>query len=157
MLGLVSIIYNCMSCRYMAKLHPLVTVRISCASKSQHLISVLHCASSKFYFCCNCSWCVVLCLQDDPEDFVEEQGLMGRVVNLFQADAADDQYLVSRTFARNLRTASQHTIHDYIHVVHIMCDAVTSLEHREEAKQQALVLMSLLGESSWYLVVQSVI
>ena len=34
-------------------------------------------------------------MQDDPEDFVEEQGLMGRVVNLFQAEEADDQYLVS--------------------------------------------------------------
>ncbi|XP_013409707.1 vacuolar protein sorting-associated protein 35-like, partial [Lingula anatina] len=30
----------------------------------------------------------------DPEDFAEEQGLMGRLINLMQAEDADQQYLI---------------------------------------------------------------
>ena len=33
--------------------------------------------------------------EEDPEDFAEEQGMMGRLVQLLQADDADQQYLVS--------------------------------------------------------------
>lgn len=36
-----------------------------------------------------------LFLQDDPEDFAEEQGLMGRFVTLLYSDNPDQQYLVS--------------------------------------------------------------
>ena len=32
--------------------------------------------------------------EEDPEDFAEEQGMMGRIVQLLQADDADQQYLV---------------------------------------------------------------
>ena len=32
--------------------------------------------------------------EEDPEDFAEEQGMMGRLVQLLQADDADQQYLV---------------------------------------------------------------
>ena len=32
--------------------------------------------------------------EEDPEDFAEEQGLMGRFINLLQSDDADQQYLV---------------------------------------------------------------
>jgi len=31
----------------------------------------------------------------DQEDFLEEQGLMGRFIHLLQGDTADQQYLVS--------------------------------------------------------------
>lgn len=34
--------------------------------------------------------------EEDPDDFAEEQGLMGRLVNLMQSDTADNQYLVRR-------------------------------------------------------------
>lgn len=30
----------------------------------------------------------------DPEDFAEEQGLMGRFINLLKSDNADQQFLV---------------------------------------------------------------
>ena len=32
--------------------------------------------------------------EEDPEDFAEEQGLMGRFIHLMYADDADQQYLV---------------------------------------------------------------
>jgi vacuolar protein sorting-associated protein 35 len=32
---------------------------------------------------------------DDPEDFAEEQGLMGRFIHLLQSEDANQQYLVS--------------------------------------------------------------
>ena len=32
--------------------------------------------------------------EEDPEDFAEEQGMMGRLVQLLQAEDADQQYLV---------------------------------------------------------------
>ena len=35
------------------------------------------------------------CPQPDPEDFIEEQWLMGRLVHLFQASSLDQQYMVS--------------------------------------------------------------
>ena len=38
----------------------------------------------------------VFCLvKDDPEDFVEEQSLMGKFVTLLKGDSPDQQYLVS--------------------------------------------------------------
>ena len=33
--------------------------------------------------------------QPDPEDFAEEQWVMGRLVHLLKAESADQQYLVS--------------------------------------------------------------
>ena len=33
--------------------------------------------------------------EEDPEDFAEEQGLMGRFIHLLVADDPDQQYLVS--------------------------------------------------------------
>ena len=44
---------------------------------------------------------------EDPDDFTEEQGLMGRFINLLQADDADQQYLVgelSKILVDNYRT-----------------------------------------------------
>ncbi|XP_030831126.1 vacuolar protein sorting-associated protein 35 [Strongylocentrotus purpuratus] len=35
--------------------------------------------------------------EEDPEDFAEEQGLMGRFINLLQAEDADQQYLILNT------------------------------------------------------------
>uniref|UniRef100_T1ISA6 Vacuolar protein sorting-associated protein 35 n=1 Tax=Strigamia maritima TaxID=126957 RepID=T1ISA6_STRMM len=35
--------------------------------------------------------------EEDIEDFIEEQGLMGRLINLFQAEEADQQYLLLNT------------------------------------------------------------
>lgn len=35
--------------------------------------------------------------EDDPEDFAEEQGLMGRFINLLHADDPDQQYLVCKS------------------------------------------------------------
>lgn len=32
--------------------------------------------------------------EDDPEDFAEEQGLMGRFINLLQTESPDQQFLV---------------------------------------------------------------
>ena len=41
----------------------------------------------------------VLCFtKDDPEDFVEEQSLMGKLVTLLKSDNPDQQYLVSCSF-----------------------------------------------------------
>ena len=41
----------------------------------------------------------VLCFtKDDPEDFVEEQSLMGKLVTLLKSDNPDQQYLVSYSF-----------------------------------------------------------
>jgi len=34
----------------------------------------------------------------DQEDFLEEQGLMGRFIHLLQGETADQQYLVSHNF-----------------------------------------------------------
>lgn len=39
---------------------------------------------------------VRIVFQPDPEDFAEEQWLMGRLVHLFQADSLDQQYMVSQ-------------------------------------------------------------
>ena len=36
-----------------------------------------------------------LCLQEDPEDFAEEQGIMGRFINLLYSENSDQQYLVT--------------------------------------------------------------
>ena len=37
-------------------------------------------------------------MQDDPEDFIEEQSLMGKFVTLLRGDSPDQQYLVSFLF-----------------------------------------------------------
>lgn len=34
-------------------------------------------------------------IKDDPEDFAEEQSLMGKFVTLLKGDSPDQQYLVS--------------------------------------------------------------
>ena len=36
----------------------------------------------------------IFLLKEDPEDFAEEQGLMGRFVQLLYSDNPDQQYLV---------------------------------------------------------------
>ena len=36
----------------------------------------------------------ILCFKDDADDFADEQSLMGRFINLFQAENLDQQYLV---------------------------------------------------------------
>ena len=38
---------------------------------------------------------VFLVIKDDPEDFAEEQSLMGKFVTLLKGDSPDQQYLVS--------------------------------------------------------------
>lgn len=38
---------------------------------------------------------VFCCIKDDPEDFAEEQSLMGKFVTLLKSDSPDQQYLVS--------------------------------------------------------------
>lgn len=40
----------------------------------------------------------VYLMQDDPEDFIEEQSLMGKFVTLLRGDSPDQQYLVSFLF-----------------------------------------------------------
>ena len=46
--------------------------------------------------------------EEDPEDFAEEQGLMGRFVHLLVTDDADQQYLVSiELINRNHRKSSE--------------------------------------------------
>ena len=40
------------------------------------------------------SFCFSL-IKDDPEDFAEEQSLMGKFVTLLKGDSPDQQYLVS--------------------------------------------------------------
>ena len=46
-----------------------------------------------------CMTFFVLCFtKDDPEDFVEEQSLMGKLVTLLKSDNPDQQYLVSCSF-----------------------------------------------------------
>ena len=45
--------------------------------------------------CLNLFDICLIVFQEDPEDFAEEQGMMGRFINLLQADNADQQYLVS--------------------------------------------------------------
>ncbi|XP_074645707.1 vacuolar protein sorting-associated protein 35-like [Tubulanus polymorphus] len=39
--------------------------------------------------------------EEDPEDFIEEQGLMGRFINLLLSDDLDQQYLILNTSRRN--------------------------------------------------------
>lgn len=39
---------------------------------------------------------------DDPEDFAEEQGIMGRFVHLLQAEDLNQQYLVSLHEIKNI-------------------------------------------------------
>jgi hypothetical protein len=38
---------------------------------------------------------ICICRAEDVEEFTEEQSLMGRLVHLFRADSADQQYQVS--------------------------------------------------------------
>ena len=35
--------------------------------------------------------------EEDPEDFAEEQGIMGRFIHMLQAEDCDQQYLVRET------------------------------------------------------------
>ena len=35
--------------------------------------------------------------EEDPEDFAEEQGIMGRFIHMLRADDCDQQYLVRET------------------------------------------------------------
>ena len=46
-------------------------------------------------------------IQGDPEDFAEEQVLMGRLISLMQADTPDQQYLVRRFSAPVASTLSR--------------------------------------------------
>ena len=60
--------------------------------------------SAIFFIMADCAVSVVMLfcsLKDDPEDFAEEQSLMGRFINLFHADNLDQQYLVGLISRRN--------------------------------------------------------
>lgn len=48
-----------------------------------------------YFYSDNMFYSVFYCIKDDPEDFAEEQSLMGKFVTLLKGDNPDQQYLVS--------------------------------------------------------------
>lgn len=48
--------------------------------------------------------------EEDPEDFAEEQGLMGRSINLMQADSPDQQYLILITARKHFGSGGNKRI-----------------------------------------------
>ncbi|XP_072168725.1 vacuolar protein sorting-associated protein 35-like [Diadema setosum] len=48
--------------------------------------------------------------EEDPEDFAEEQGLMGRFINLLQAEDADQQYLILNTARKHFGSGGNKRI-----------------------------------------------
>lgn len=48
--------------------------------------------------------------EEDPDDFAEEQGLMGRFINLMQAETADQQYLVLNTARKHFGAGGNRRI-----------------------------------------------
>lgn len=47
---------------------------------------------------------------NDPDDFAEEQGLMGRFINLMQAETADQQYLILNTARKHFGNGGNQRI-----------------------------------------------
>ncbi|KAG8195012.1 hypothetical protein JTE90_008184 [Oedothorax gibbosus] len=48
--------------------------------------------------------------EEDPEDFAEEQGLMGRFINLLQADSPDQQFLMLNTTRKHFGNGGNQRI-----------------------------------------------